>query len=76
MYEEGVGTPIDYKKAFEFYKKGCDLNDGYGCFSLGYMYQHQEGVPKDLKKAKDFYEKGCKLGYGKSCEYLKRFVNF
>ena len=35
MYAKGTGVKKDEFKAVEFYKKACDLDDGFECFNLG-----------------------------------------
>jgi TPR repeat protein len=46
-------------KALKFYQKACDLNNGTGCFNLGFMY----GVKQDDLKALKFSQKACGLNY-------------
>jgi len=53
----------------EFYKKGCELNNKWGCFELGESYYY---VNKDIGKAKKFYKRACELGDNDSCEILKK----
>jgi TPR repeat protein len=35
-------------KAFKFYQKACDLNDGNGCSNLGFMYKEGKGVKQEI----------------------------
>ncbi|GAA8931168.1 hypothetical protein SLK237_01110 [Helicobacter pylori] len=61
----------DSKKVAQFYSKGCELNNSFGCSALGMLYEYGQGVEKDLTKATQFYSKACKLGLQKACEILK-----
>jgi TPR repeat protein len=63
----GVGMKEDYGIAVELYRKACDLGDGYGCSSLGFMYGSGQGVGKDEAKAVELYRKACDLGDGRGC---------
>lgn len=50
LYSNGLGTNIDMKKAFDYSKKVClDLEDGFACGSLGFMFMQNES--KDNKTA-------------------------
>ncbi|GAA8087039.1 hypothetical protein HpNP74_23810 [Helicobacter pylori] len=61
----------DSIKAAQFYSKGCELNNSFGCGALGMLYENGQGVEKDLTKAAYFYSKACKLGSQVACEALK-----
>jgi TPR repeat protein len=60
----------DFKKAFPYYKRACDLNHGLGCANLAFMYLNGEGVDTDYSKALDYYLKSCNLKSGKGCYHL------
>ena len=51
-YEEGIGMHVDYKKAFEWFKKAEDYGGG-ACaeFNLSRCYQYGLGVEIDYEKA-------------------------
>ena len=60
----------EYAKAKEFYKKGCDLNYGYSCYSLGNLYKYRRyGVP-NKEESQKYYKKGCDLNIRKACSKL------
>ena len=40
----------NYKEAFNYYKKSCDLKNSDGCFYLGNYYQEGLGVKKRFRK--------------------------
>lgn len=66
--------PLDYKKAREFYNKGCELGDGMSCTNLALIYLNGRGVIVNIKKGKDYLIKGCQLGDEEACElYNKSF---
>ena len=53
--------------ASEYYKKGCDLDDGFSCGMVGYLYKEGIGVKRDYQKASEYFKKGCDLGNEVSC---------
>ena len=60
----GLGVPLDYSKAAEYYTKGYELQDGSACGSLGTLYANGLGVPLDYSKAAKYCTKGCELQNG------------
>lgn len=48
MYIKGLGTEINYNKAFEILNEGKDKNDTSCLNALGYMYINGLGVEKDV----------------------------
>ena len=69
-YITGKGIKQDDFKAFKFFQKACDLNDGSGCSNLGLMYKKGKGVKQDDFKAVKFYQKACGLNAGSGCSNL------
>ncbi|MCI5633637.1 MAG: hypothetical protein MR325_08490 [Helicobacter sp.] len=61
----------DYKKAFAFYAKACDLEHSGACYNLGVSYKKGQGVKQNLKRAKDYYGKACDLGLQQGCDAYK-----
>ncbi|MFT2635281.1 tetratricopeptide repeat protein [Helicobacter pylori] len=53
----------DFSKARKYFERACELNNGSGCGTLGFLYGSGEGVKQDSKKAVALFEKACKLGY-------------
>ena len=74
-YYNGYGVRQSYEKAFQYYKKACDLGSGFGCSDVGFAYYDGEGVKKDLNRAKDFFAKSCELEYGLGCIMLGAFYH-
>lgn len=58
----------DYFKAFELYKKACELNNSTSCINLGSMLENGDGTKRDLKAAYFYYEKACNLENGYGCK--------
>src|ERR1043165_6824251 len=57
----GIGTSIDYQKAFELYQKAANLGNTFGISSLGYCYQYGIGTNVDEQKARELYRKAVNL---------------
>ena len=62
MYENGIGTNIDYIKAYRYYKKASDSGNSKALYELGEMFLKAEGVNRSLRDAEKYflesYEKG------------------
>lgn len=58
----------DFFKAFDLYKKSCDLDYAKACINLGSMLEKGDGTKRDLKQAYSYYEKACKLEDGYGCK--------
>ena len=57
LYHLGYGEKQSYPKessAYDYYKKACKLNDGFGCIGSGMLAY-------DYGEAKRYYEKACRL---------------
>ncbi|GBC21947.2 kinase-like domain-containing protein [Rhizophagus irregularis DAOM 181602=DAOM 197198] len=62
-YQNGIGTDIDNKKAFELYQHAAGLEDSPGIYcNLGYCYYHGSGTDIDEKKAFELFQKAADLG--------------
>ncbi|MFT2634798.1 tetratricopeptide repeat protein [Helicobacter pylori] len=60
----------DFSKARKYFERACELNNGSGCGTLGFLYGSGEGVEKNLTKAAQFYSKACELKEGDGCGAL------
>lgn len=58
MHEKGLGTPIDYRKAFDLYHIAVDNGYTSGHTKLGYMYEKGLNGKKDLTYAFLHYKNG------------------
>lgn len=71
LYYAGEGVRQDYKKAFEYATKSCDMgvgeNSGASCAMVGTFYRDGIVVKQNLSITKEYYGKGCDLGYQYSC---------
>ncbi|GAA7689890.1 hypothetical protein COL0002_07170 [Helicobacter pylori] len=47
------------QQIFQLYKKACDLNNGFGCRGLEWIYKNGYGVEEDQEKAAQYYQKAC-----------------
>ena len=56
------GVKGEFGKAFDSYKKACDLNSSRGCSNLGFMHMNGQGVKKDFVLAVKYLKKGVVLG--------------
>lgn len=70
-YKDGNGTKVDYKRANQYFIRGCDeLNNSAAsaCYNMALQYEKGKGVSKNRKQAKRYYKKACKLGYEVACD--------
>jgi hypothetical protein len=60
----------DFKDAFKYSKKACDLGSSDGCSKVGFHYLNGLVVKKDLKKAVEYFKKACDLDESRGCYNL------
>lgn len=72
-YGEGVGTEIDYDKAFVFFYRCARLSHPLGMANLAECYELGHGVSKDIKTALEWYRKAADAGVESAKEKLKEF---
>lgn len=60
MYLKGLGTSIDYNKAYEILNEGKNMNETACLNALGFMYLNGYGVEKDTNKAVEYINKASK----------------
>lgn len=71
LYENGLGVPQDYTKAFDYYYEAAQLRNSAGQCNLGFCYLNGIGVDCDKEKARCWLEKA---SYGNDrCEFLMRY---
>ena len=70
LYENGLGVPQDYTKAFEYYYEAAKLESSTGKCNLGFCYLNGIGVDRDKEMAKYWLEKVC---IDDRCEFLMRY---
>jgi TPR repeat protein len=59
MYEKGVGTKTDHKKAEELFGRYCSQRNRAGCALLGNYYESGKLGARDPKKALEMYSLAC-----------------
>jgi uncharacterized protein len=62
MYLQGLETKQDSAKAFEWFEKACNVNNGYACYMCSMMIVNQY-ITKPQEDAAKFSERALKLGY-------------
>ncbi|XP_060534028.1 cytochrome c oxidase assembly factor 7 homolog [Cylas formicarius] len=63
----------NYKTAYEYYNKGCELGDPQSCFHQGMLLVSQneeQGVPYDISKGMECLSKSCDGSKAMACFYL------
>ncbi|MCW8820762.1 MAG: hypothetical protein OQK45_00930 [Sulfurovum sp.] len=70
----GCGTPevagkhsIGDGESLKQLKNACNLNDGFVCSRLGFLYMNGEDVKKNYLIAKKYYNKACALNDKAGC---------
>ena len=61
------GIAQNYQQALKYYKKACELNDGFGCGGLATLYLQGQGVKQDFAEAFKFNKKACDLNSMGAC---------
>ena len=72
-YGEGVGTEIDYDKAFGYYYRCAKLSHPLGMANLAECYELGHGVGRDIKTALEWYKKAADAGVESAKEKLKEY---
>jgi uncharacterized protein len=68
IVEKGADdTQVDLKRAFEFYKKGCDAHNPVSCNLLANLYRRGQYVSKNIDIAIKLYKKACSKGFPLAC---------
>ena len=62
IHRFGIGNPIDYSEAAEWYQKASDQGYDKATLELAILYEQGLGVPKDELKALNLHRKGSGLG--------------
>lgn len=80
-YETGNGTSVDFKKAYEWYKKAADQHLTNAINEVARCYENGIGVDKDIEKAYSLYKENAEedpVGiwkYNFACFYLRADIN-
>ena len=70
MYECGMGTPVNDKEAFRWYKEAAESGDMDSAHNLGMMYQDGRGTPRNYTLAYKWYKKAADHGCELSCNKI------
>lgn len=55
LYESGIGGPVDYVQAVNWYMNSADCGDDWAMYKLGELYEHGYGLPPKKVKAAFWY---------------------
>ena len=61
-----------YTEAAPYCEKACNLDDGWGCAKLGFLYDEGQGVKRNYQQAKTYFGKACDLGFQLGCDYYRK----
>lgn len=61
-YDEGIGTLVDKKRAFELFSNGAETNIADCVRALGWYHQYGKFVNASAEKAFEYYKKAADLG--------------
>ena len=73
-YYTGLGTNVDYEKAYTFAMKGAELGDEAAMETLGQLYEHGKGVTQNQQTALEWYQKAADLGNEDAKKRLKELA--
>ncbi|RIA98210.1 hypothetical protein C1645_813080, partial [Glomus cerebriforme] len=72
-YENGIGTKINRRRAFELYQKAADLGNARGIINLAYCYHRGIGTNVDKQKAFELFQKAANLEDADGLNYLGNY---
>ena len=62
LYERGIGTPRNFTKAFEWYRKAANAGVPAGYYNVGVCYEIGMGNSGNINEAFNHFEKSAELG--------------
>ena len=71
-YYQGIGTPVDYDKAYECFSRSAKVGDKISECMVGVCYDEGRGVAKDMFEATRIFKKLAKEGHADAQYYLGR----
>ncbi|MBR4221013.1 MAG: sel1 repeat family protein, partial [Victivallales bacterium] len=71
FYAGGIGTDVDEKEAFKYYKYAADNGDIASCYAVGMRYFYGIGTEKDKEAAKDYWTRAAGKGNEEAALKLK-----
>ncbi len=66
LYDTGLGTPRDLKKAMTLYRAGADGNVGFAAHNLAVVLRDEKDAPVDHAASFALFQKAVSLGYDQS----------
>lgn len=76
MYEQGMATQTDPKKAVHFFKMSADMRDPLGQFHYARAFENGVGVQVDLKSAAKYYRLSANQGFDRAQFNIARYLEF
>jgi len=73
MYEYGLGIPVNFAKATEYYRRAGEKSNLDAIYHLALMYADGRGHPQDFKKASSLLERAAFENHGPSTYFLGVF---
>lgn len=72
LYENGLGTPQDFREAFRWYQMSAEQDMAEACYKTGLCYEYGAGVEKAYDISLKWYWQAHQLGHQKAYEkYLE-----
>ena len=62
LYDEGLGLPRNYTKAYKWYARAALQADETACNNIGFLYYNGNGVRRSKKQAKKWYKLAARAG--------------
>lgn len=72
IYRDGVGVPVNYSSAADWFRKSADQGYGRAQNNLGFLYEKGLGVPKNPQMAMKYYREA--NGLVESIEVNQAFI--
>lgn len=76
FYYGGIYFEEDYTKAYELYKKSCDMGDNQSCSFVGVMLFYGYGVDKNENLGLEILKDSCSKNELLSCQILKNIDKY
>lgn len=64
MYFKGIGVPLDYVRARNWFERAADQRYAFALYNLGQLYRDGLGVPADKNQAATYFMAAQFAGYG------------
>ena len=71
LYENGIGTFADYKKAFYWYSKAAEQGVAHAQYKVGYFCEKGYGTDQDLREAVKWYARAAAQSHADASKRLQ-----